>query len=70
MEELKREHSKQMEEQEKKNNEKIETLKKELEIKSSQEIETLKKELNTMSLKVQESKLRKPEEVEEENSRI
>ena len=54
MEELKIEHQKQMKEQEKRNQEGMENLKRELEQKSYQEIETLKRNLNTEGVAPQE----------------
>ena len=66
MEELKKEHCKQVKELEKRNEEGMENLKRELEQKSKQEIESLRKSLNTEEENVME---KKPEEAIENNFR-
>ena len=59
MEEIKKEHHRQLKEQEKKNEESMEALKKEMELKSSQDIESLRQSLSTEGMEVQRQK---PEE--------
>ena len=54
MEHLRKDHSRQLREQEQKNKESMESLRKELNQKNSTEIDTLRKELEVLNLKVKE----------------
>ena len=57
MDDLKRDHDRQLKEQEQKNKENMENLRKELDQKNSAEIETLRKELDMLNLMVKEKDL-------------